>query len=57
MDGQVVRPGIVTSSYDATTLVFESCVFRDNNYGDPHVQVILNVRSVFALFNYFSKFV
>jgi hypothetical protein len=39
LDGQVVRPGVVTSQYLENFLSFDNCVFRGNNYGKANVQV------------------
>jgi hypothetical protein len=39
LDGQVVRPGVITTQYIENLLVIDNCVFRDNNYGKSSVQV------------------
>lgn len=39
LDGQVVRPGIITSQFPEDKLVFDNCIFRENDYGRISVQV------------------
>jgi hypothetical protein len=39
LDGQVVRPGVITTQYIENLLVVDNCVFRGNNYGKSSVQV------------------
>ena len=39
LDGQVVRPGIITSQFPENKLVFDNCIFRENDYGRISVQV------------------